>query len=363
MNVPASNLKVHTWQEVHMTDKENLHLGEAFGRAACKETTGVKMVQAVGAEMIPSDDIGMSMGEFIMMKFLVWNCRGAASRGVASVIRDSRQRYKLDMVVLLEPRISGNNASKVIKRWGFKHSIRKEAEGFSGGIWLLWDVDELTVDVITMHEQFIHCRVSLGEEVMLLTAIYASPTEQRRHILWELLYELACVTADPWVLIGDFNEIKTPLEQKGGGRINETRCRRFNDWIEDCRLIDMGAQGPLFTWKGPKWEGLERVYKRLDRCLCSLSWHERFEEAEIRVLPRICSDHHPLLVRTTMEGNVWRQRNFRYEAMWKMHEQFDNVMATCWRRNLEAHYSLDPLQIDLIKWNKEMDRRQWEIEW
>ncbi|KAI9095716.1 hypothetical protein K1719_026276 [Acacia pycnantha] len=93
-----------------------------------------------------------------------------------------------------------------------------------------------------------------------------------------------------------FSKIKTPREQQGGGQVNEARCRRFNEWIEDCSLIDIEAQGPFFTWKGPKWEGLERVYKRLDRCLCSGSWHEKFEEAEISVLPRICSDHHPLLV-------------------------------------------------------------------
>ncbi|KAI9125656.1 hypothetical protein K1719_003074 [Acacia pycnantha] len=63
MDVPVSNLKVHAWQEVHMTDKENLYPGEDFGISACKETTGFKVLQAVGAEMIPSDDIGMSIGE------------------------------------------------------------------------------------------------------------------------------------------------------------------------------------------------------------------------------------------------------------------------------------------------------------
>ncbi|KAI9107237.1 hypothetical protein K1719_021846 [Acacia pycnantha] len=63
-----------------------------------------------------------------------------------------------------------------------------------------------------------------------------------------------------------------------------------------CGLHDVEAKGPFFTWKGPKWEGLDRVYKRLDRCLCNTEWIEKFENAEVRIVPRICSDHHPILV-------------------------------------------------------------------
>ncbi|KAI9121245.1 hypothetical protein K1719_008278 [Acacia pycnantha] len=91
---------------------------------------------------------------------------------------------------------------------------------------------------------------------------------------------------EPWMLVGDFNEIRSPTEQRGGGRINEVRCNKFNQWIEDCNLIDVEASGPFFTWKGPKWEGLERVYKRLDRCLGNIHRQEKFEEAEVRVIPR-----------------------------------------------------------------------------
>ncbi|KAI9081003.1 hypothetical protein K1719_036983 [Acacia pycnantha] len=189
---------------------------------------------------------------------------------------------------------------------------------------------------------------------MLFTAVYASPMESKRCRLWDLLYKLACDIADPWLLAGDFNEIKTPTEQQGGGRVSEIRCHRFNEWIEDCSLIDIEAQGPFFTWKGPKWDGLDRVYKRLDRCLCSISWHEKFAEVEISVLPRVCSDHHPLLIQLSKEYKGTRKRLFKYEAMWKMHDHFDRVLETSWRREGEAHLKLAALQLDLTKWNKEV---------
>ncbi|KAI9116715.1 hypothetical protein K1719_012373 [Acacia pycnantha] len=208
MVVPESNLKLYERQGVHMTDKENLHPRGDVVTASRLKVDGLKDLNPNGAEAAHMDDISM-----VMEELLVWNCRGAASRGVASVIRDNKHQYKLDMVALLEPRISGNQAKRVIKKWDFKHSVRREAEGFSGGIWLLWDSNELSVDVRIMHEQFIHCKVSIGEEEMLVTILYASPTEQKRHRLWEALYEMACEISEPWVLVGDFNEIRTPSER------------------------------------------------------------------------------------------------------------------------------------------------------
>ncbi|KAI9080518.1 hypothetical protein K1719_037484 [Acacia pycnantha] len=208
----------------------------------------------------------------MMMKITVWNCRGAASKGVAAVIRDMKKRYKIDVMVILEPQISGGQANKVIKSWGFGHSYRVEAEGFSGGIWILWELEGLKVDVLVHDEQFIHCKLGLGREHMVFTAIYASPNEHRRSRIWPILQEIADGMEELWILIGDFNEIKSPLEQKGGGRISETRCNKFNTWIQQCRLIDVEANGPFFTWRGPKWEGLERVFRRLDRCLCNTQW-------------------------------------------------------------------------------------------
>ncbi|KAI9083412.1 hypothetical protein K1719_034626 [Acacia pycnantha] len=236
-----------------------------------------------------------------MMNLTVWNCRGAASKGFAAVLRDMRKRYKLDVVVILEPRINGTTANRVIKSWGFQYSVRREAEGFSGGIWILWNQEDLLVDVIEMQDQFIHCRLGVGSKEMLFTAVYASPNEQRRHRAWDRLLHLSLEITEPWLLVGDYNDIKSPLEQKGGGRVNEARCRGFNSWIQNCNLIDLQASGPFFTWKGPQWEGLERVYKRLDRCLCNVAWQTQFQDADIRIIPRVCSDHHPILVKLESE--------------------------------------------------------------
>ncbi|KAI9118699.1 hypothetical protein K1719_010144 [Acacia pycnantha] len=261
---------------------------------------------------------------------------------------------KVDVAVILEPRISGSLARSLIKNWGFKFSEKVEAVGFSGGIWILWNLEDLVVDVLEKDDQFIHCRWFLNGKSMLFTAVYANPCEQRRQQIWNSLYRVAVDISEPWMLAGDFNEIKSPSEQIGGGRINETRCRKFSDWIQNCGLIDVEANGPFFTWKGPKWEGLDRVFKRLDRCLCNVGWLEEFVDAEVRIVPRVGSDHHPMLVKLCADPNNAGVKNFRYEVMWQMHDKFAEFMRNSWKTGEEFHEMLNVLQSDLKKWNRDV---------
>ncbi|KAI9085212.1 hypothetical protein K1719_032845 [Acacia pycnantha] len=306
----GSSLEQLGGRKVKLKEKENLNPGDRSDKGGWKEgRTSTDLFQGV-------EDEDLNGGLDSRMEEECAAPAGAASKGVASVLRDMRSRYKASLVIILEPRISGVQATKIIKKWGFKHSVRKEVVGFS--------------------------------------AIYANPNENRRHELWEMLSSIGSEVNVPWLLAGDFNEIKTPLEQVGGGRVNEARCRRFNSWIQDCNLIDVEANGPFYTWKGPKWNGLERVFKRLDRCLCNIQWQERFASAEVKVVPRVCSDHHPLVVNLKVGDWGRTPRQFRYEAVWQMHDEFETVMRNSWSGEEEAHVKLADLKQSLIRWNKEM---------
>ena len=48
--------------------------------------------------------------------------------------------HKLELVVFLKTKISGNRAEKVTHKIGLKQHVRTEANCFTGGIWLLWKV-------------------------------------------------------------------------------------------------------------------------------------------------------------------------------------------------------------------------------
>ncbi|KAI9076371.1 hypothetical protein K1719_041606 [Acacia pycnantha] len=146
---------------------------------------------------------------------------------------------------------------------------------------------------------------------MLFTAVYANPNEHQRIRLWDLLNEIANNVEEPWMLAGDFNEIKSPMEQKGGGRTSEVRCRRFQAWIQECNLIDLDVGGPFLHGKGQNG-------------------------------------------RLNGQNQVYRARNFRYEAMWQMHGNFVEVVNESWKGEYEAHVKLNRLQENLICWNREV---------
>ena len=68
----------------------------------------------------------------------------------------------------------------------------------------------------------------------------------------------------PWLLMGDFNEILHPNEYWGSGSHPYTQIVEFHRTINDCSLLDLGFEGPRFTWCNNRFQG-KLVYERLDR--------------------------------------------------------------------------------------------------
>ncbi|KAJ8445417.1 hypothetical protein Cgig2_031230 [Carnegiea gigantea] len=61
------------------------------------------------------------------------------------------------------------------------------------------------------------------------------------------------------------------------------RCTKFNNWIENNALIDLGFSGPKFTWV----RGLGPSTKKsahMDRALCNIEWRARFPEGGVKHL-------------------------------------------------------------------------------
>ena len=74
----------------------------------------------------------------MFMSFVTWNCQGASKIRLPATFKSIYVSNKVDLFVLVEPRVSGCRADRIIKKLGFPRSHRIEATGFSGGIWVLW---------------------------------------------------------------------------------------------------------------------------------------------------------------------------------------------------------------------------------
>lgn len=131
-----------------------------------------------------------------------------------------------------------------------------------------------------------------------------------------------------------------------------SRCDLFSNWINNCNLLDLGFVGSKFTWKGPQWQGLDRVFKRLDRALCNSSWRTKFEEAIVLVLTTANSDHHPLLIKIHGEPPRILNKPFRFEASWLKHEGFPVLVNSVWNKNDFLVSNLKQLANSLPLWNR-----------
>lgn len=105
----------------------------------------------------------------------VWNCQGAGNPKFHRILKEYLRDFEPDVVVLVKIRISGLRADSVIKGIKMPHSHRVEAQGFSGGIWLLWETDVI-VDVESNNFQFVQLKVKFLElqDWVLFSGIYGS---------------------------------------------------------------------------------------------------------------------------------------------------------------------------------------------
>lgn len=80
-------------------------------------------------------------------RIVSWNCRGAASREFLVEVKEILRQYRPQMLIILEPQVSGAVADKVCKSLGRSKWIRAKALGFSRGIWILWEEGHFEVEL------------------------------------------------------------------------------------------------------------------------------------------------------------------------------------------------------------------------
>ncbi|XP_075088318.1 uncharacterized protein LOC142170330 [Nicotiana tabacum] len=130
---------------------------------------------------------------------------------------------------------------------------------------------------------------------------------------------------------GDFNVIRFEDEKLGRAR-NTKAIREFNKTIQDLSLLDLPLHGDEFTW----YRSIDnQCASRLDRFLISERWDEPFKFIKQRTLPRVTSDHCPII----LECGEWNKGKsyFKFENMWCEHKDFVTMHL-----------------LDAFKWNKEV---------
>ncbi|XP_057441172.1 uncharacterized protein LOC130733113 [Lotus japonicus] len=252
---------------------------------------------------------------------------GAGANGYPLLMKDLVGRHSVCCASLFETRVSGDRAKAIASKLDFQGIHIEDAVGFSGGIWLVWETNVVSINIISSHRLFVHASVTFldSSQVALVTFVYGSPKPALRNALWESLVTLNPGPYVPWVVIGDFNAYQEACDKFGGSGLNIPSMQRFNSCLQSCGLSDMGFKGPPFTWEG------RGVKERIDRGFCNPQWLHIFPDSVVLHLPQLKYDHKPLLlvVSRIVEHRVF-SRPFRFQAGWLTHEDFPRLIESSW---------------------------------
>lgn len=115
-----------------------------------------------------------------------------------------------------------------------------------------------------------------------------------RRELWDHLINTSS-TSLPWCVIGDFNSILLAIEKLSIRPSSSSSVKDFNDMVLASGLKDLGFRGNSYAWANNGY-GLAYVAIRLDRAFVNAYWMDNFDDPMVTHLPRLSSDHSPLLV-------------------------------------------------------------------
>ncbi|GAU43241.1 hypothetical protein TSUD_241320 [Trifolium subterraneum] len=166
---------------------------------------------------------------------LRWSC--AANTSFYRYCKHYIMSCRPSMVVIMETRCDPNKLKRTFNLLGFDGFIATDSSGFAGGIITAWKEDCISVTLENKKFQYMHLRVKM--------------------------------TNGRW------------CEKRGGAPVSMRRCNTFKERIDSCHLMDLGAVGPRYTWRGPIFHGGQRIFERLDRALSNDRWRLAFPEGVV----------------------------------------------------------------------------------
>lgn len=135
-------------------------------------------------------------------------------------------------------------------------------------------------------------------------------------------------------------------ERQGGVDGAQVGRNLFRALFFNHNFIDLGFQGPKFTWnRGQLFQGL-------DRSFCNDFWQDFAPRTIVRHLYKLKSDHRPLLVSTNPGKDPRGTRPFRFLASWLQHPEFQDVLSKNGIPNGDVVQNIENFSSKVQEWNR-----------
>ncbi|KAK3231896.1 hypothetical protein Dsin_003777 [Dipteronia sinensis] len=240
-------------------------------------------------------------------------------------LTNNSQRNKTVLIYITNHKIKHENkwsqVQPIIKNLGFDNSFVVDANGFFGGIRILWNECRVNIQCYCFgegSESFLDfSRLCMLTRVPLLKGFFGT-------ILMLLEEVLICLGS----LLVTLMKLPIILKERGGRTTFSNSG--FANRIDHNNLVDLGFIGSKFTWMTKRGIG-EAIWEWLDRAFCFMDWRLQYAEGFVRHLPRVVSDHCPVLIQ--LHSNHIPNascKSFRFEAVWLKHRKFEDVISKNW---------------------------------
>ncbi|KAL9686472.1 hypothetical protein QQ045_023932 [Rhodiola kirilowii] len=205
------------------------------------------------------------------------------------------------------------------------------------------------VNIWYASDQVIVCEVVWNGKQAMVGFVYAQNNQRDRRRLWDDISNALPRAPGPWLILGDFNCIRSQEEKLNGVAVREAETMELSEFLDQTGLFDLSSSGNFYTWSDKHQHG-RRIWCKLDRIICNDSFLAEFPNVHgIFPEPGI-SDHSPAICRLAISSPV--KKWFRFQSFWAATNQFSECMAHKWIRGASNLFllqkKLKSLKRDLI---------------
>ncbi|KAL0305149.1 UNVERIFIED_CONTAM: hypothetical protein Scaly_2995500 [Sesamum calycinum] len=238
---------------------------------------------------------------------------------------------------ILETKLAATAIPRIINRLFPGWCQANNFDAIAGGrILIIWNPTVIDLYSEDISPQVIHCRVTNKSSQLsfYISFTYGLYTVVNRRSMWEKLLELGRPLNMSWIILGDFNCVKSPAEKQLGVPTTWYELKDFADCCLALGLHDAQTTGCYYTWYSNS--DSNPVWCKLDRVLLNNDWLEAGLHCTAHFHPPGClSDHSPGIV-SIFDNPAPKPKPFRFFNMWADHPDFIPTVEGRWGLNVEG---------------------------
>jgi exonuclease III len=270
---------------------------------------------------------------------LDWNLRGINSQTRWDDIRQKIDESGYNVICFQETKREhfDNDYLRNFCPRRFNQFVFSPSVGNSGGIITIWNGNLFSGQCISLSrfQVTVELTYKISNHIWYITNVYGPTVHEERDVFTNWLLDLDATPMDSWVILGDFNLIRSPENRNRiGGDINNMLL--FNRIISQLDLVEIPLKGRAFTWSNMQDNPL---LEKLDWIFTSANWTTLFPHTIATPLAKLSSDHIPIKVQ--ISTSVPKACLFRFEDYWMEFDGFYDTIQSSWHSHIYRNSAQD----------------------